>query len=114
VGAGISLIRRHFLTRAEQSPGEPLLEERRDESYRSLIAAEPDHGVAESGDLTLPHAALVVPLVVGDVLMLDPALTLPPLQHHPDAADPVQLPLEALIEGGLALTDDEQQTHPGK
>ena len=53
-------------------------------------------------------------MVLGDVLMLDPALTLPTLQHHPDAADPGQLALEILIEGGFARTDDEQQTDPGK
>jgi len=84
------------------------------EEEEGLVAPEPDHGVAQSADLALPDAAVVAPLVLGDVLMLDPALTLPTLQHHPDVADPGQLALEILIEGGFALTDDEEQPDPGK
>ena len=47
-------------------------------------------------------------------LMLDAALTLTPVQHHPDAADAGQLALEVLIEVGLALAHDEQQADPGE
>src|SRR5262249_43492262 len=86
----------------------------RREEEEGLVAPEPDHGVAQSADLALPDAAVVAPLVLGDVLMLDPALTLPTLQHHPDVADPGQLAVEILIEGGFALTDDEEQPDPGK
>src|SRR5262249_55727441 len=70
--------------------------------------------VAERADFALPHAAIVASMVLGDVLMLDPTLALPTLQHHPDAADPGQLALEILIEGGFALTDDEEQPDPRK
>src|SRR4030095_5551300 len=83
-GAGISLIQRHFLTRIERLPGE---QPRGDEglatwqaardaeaaSYRRLGAPEPDHGVAEGRDLSLPHAAVVAPMVIDHVLLLDAA-----------------------------------------
>src|SRR5262245_24511014 len=81
-------------------------------SERPLVAAEPDHGVAESGDFALPYAAVVAPMVSGDVLTLDPALPMPPVQHHPDPADAGQLALEVLIEDGFMLAHDEQQPNP--
>src|SRR4030095_11837495 len=125
VGAGISLIQRHFLTRIERLPGE---QPRGDEglatwqaardaeaaSYRRLGAPGPDHGVSEGRALSLPHPAVVAPMVIDHVLMLEPALSLSPLQHHPDAVDPGQFALEVLIEVGFVLTDDEQQPDPGK
>jgi hypothetical protein len=83
-------------------------------SERPLVAAEPDHGVAESGDFALPYAAVVTAMVFGDLLMLDPALPMPPVQHHPDAADAGQLAPEVLIEDGLTLAHDEQQPNAGE
>src|SRR5262245_27305427 len=123
--AGISLIRRHFLTRIERPRGERLRGDgwlagliggpRRGRRVSGgLVAAETNHGVAESRDLALPHPALVLPLILGDALTLDSPLTLPSLQHHLDAADPSQLAPEILIEGGFVLTDHEQEPDPGE
>src|SRR4029453_18803138 len=80
VGACTFLIQRHFLTRIERLPGE---QPRGDEglatwqaardaeaaSYRRLGAPEPDHGVAEGRDLSLPHAAGGAPLVIDPALL---------------------------------------------
>src|SRR5436309_2202790 len=80
----------------------------------TLVLPESNDRVAQGGDFALTDPPIEPAVLLGDGLLLFPAVAPAPIEHHLHPDDPGQLALQVLVEGGVPGADHEQETNPGE